>query len=55
MVYCYGKGCALHSTCKRYVEGQRVMNNSDIEEDRFVFIGNCDPEARELFISTEHQ
>lgn len=52
MTYCEGKGCALFATCRRYKEGQRVVQNAARDTDQHRFMDHCDPETRELYIGT---
>lgn len=50
MTYCNGKGCAISTTCKRWVEGQRVIENATGDTDQHRFVDCCNPETRELYI-----
>ena len=53
ITYCNGKGCILRSQCHRYQDGQRIIANNDGDTNQHRWMDNCDPETRELFISTE--
>ena len=53
MVYCNGKDCLLRDTCKRYVDGQYVIQNCE-KYDGSAFIESCNPETRELLISINY-
>jgi hypothetical protein len=53
ITYCNGKGCILRSQCRRFQDGQRIIANQNGDTNQHRWMDNCDPDDRELFISTE--
>jgi len=52
--YCNGRGCLLKDMCRLYVDGLAVYTNRQGDTDQHRWMDNCDPETRELFISTDN-
>jgi len=51
MTYCYGNGCMLSTTCRRWTEGRRLTQDMSGDGQNRL-IGHCDEETRELYIGT---
>ena len=45
ITYCNGKNCLLKDRCRRYTDGQSILNSR--EESQWYWMDNCDPEARD--------
>lgn len=48
ITYCSGKNCLLCSQCRRYQDGQRIINSH--EEGQYYWMDNCNEETREAYI-----
>ncbi len=51
ITYCNGKNCALKTGCRRFTDGQRILNSH--EEAQWYWMENCDPEMREGFVKND--
>ena len=47
-LFCNGNGCALKTTCHRFIDGKRI----DPHAEGFSWMSNCDIESRSAYIST---
>ena len=45
ITYCNGKNCLLKDRCRRYTDGQIILNSR--EESQWYWMDNCDPETRD--------
>lgn len=52
IAYCNGKGCILKSQCRRYQDGQRIIENLDGDANQYIWMDSCNPNNREGFLAT---
>jgi hypothetical protein len=50
IIYCNGSGCGLRWRCRRYLEGQRIVMNTEGDTDQHEWMDNCSEDTREGFI-----
>lgn len=51
--YCNGKGCVLRDTCRRYVEGQRIIRNVEGDSNQYYWFDHCSEDAREGYLKAQ--